>query len=1080
MAKIQRGFLITFAMLGLWRPVVADDIDLFVRADPSSDAPNVLFVIDNAANFESKSDARCIIDGVPTALDKTVGGIEQCALHNVISALPAGSVRIGVMVYKANNVVNHLGVDCTGEAKSDTGGCLVYPITLMTEAKKAELLTWIKQWKTTGTGNGYIKANSEATGAVMQEAWAYLVGRTGLSGTAYPRDLREDACSNYIIFLGNSYSPSGSPGDQTGDKGPRGALEGTNTTLRMNASPAATAEQKVVINKTITTSCGTATLGAPHESKGYYADEWSRYLNASGVTTYTIGLLGDGCQADYAATLTSMAGVGGGKYFPTRNYDELVTALQTALSEMLSVNSVFASVSLPISVNTEGTYLNQVYIGMFRPNKATLPRWVGNLKQYRLGRADGTLKLLDAKAVPEPAISSAGTGFLAACALSYWTPTVEDEYWELMTERNCGYAKAQSNTPDGPIVEKGAQGHRLRSIAVADRNLKTCDAACGSNLVNFSTANAAITKEKLKVADDATRNVVINWTRGADNRGNEGFDPPGDMRPSVHGDVVHSRPVAIDYSPRVEAAEPDDVIPDPEVVVFYGGNDGVLRAINGNRTASIPAAGGVGAGREIWGFIPPEFYGQLNRLREDSPKITLKGLEDDGAEREPKPYGFDGPIVAHTEGDGRWIYATMRRGGRMVYAFDVSELNTNPSSPKLLWRFGCPNLDNDVGCTPGSSRLGQTWSAPKVFKTGGYKTGATLNPMLIMGGGYDKCEDTDPHSCNDPDKVRGDAIFVLDAETGSVLKSFPTDRPVTADVFVVPDGKTGRAKLAYVVDLGGNVYRISGINANAPFGDTAPDSWTMIKIASLGCGTPAPCAANRKFMYAPDVVLDDFPDGYVLLVGSGDREKPLHADLVKDGDNDGYPFAYNTENHFFMLRDFPASAKWLEDEEAKDGEPGPCKAPLLCMASLLEIGRDDPPVSADLEGKKGWYLALNKGEQVVTSAITVFGGTTFSTHEPTDPLEKEACTSDLGTARVYNVRYASGAPAKPGAVNRYEKIAGGGLPPSPVAGLVKLDDGTIVPFIIGSDGASPLEGGEPVSPTLSTLPKSITYWYIEK
>ena len=38
-------------------------------------------------------------------------------------------------------------------------------------------------------------------------------------------------------------------------------------------------------------------------------------------------------------------------------------------SEIQAVNSVFASVSLPVSVNTEGTFLNQVYIGMFRPDE---------------------------------------------------------------------------------------------------------------------------------------------------------------------------------------------------------------------------------------------------------------------------------------------------------------------------------------------------------------------------------------------------------------------------------------------------------------------------------------------------------------------------------------------------------------------------------------------------------------------------------------------------------------------------------------------------------------------------------------
>ena len=43
-----------------------------------------------------------------------------------------------------------------------------------------------------------------------------------------------------------------------------------------------------------------------------------------------------------------------------------------------------ASVSLPVSVNTQGTYLNQVFVGMFRPDGDAAPRWYGNLKQYKL------------------------------------------------------------------------------------------------------------------------------------------------------------------------------------------------------------------------------------------------------------------------------------------------------------------------------------------------------------------------------------------------------------------------------------------------------------------------------------------------------------------------------------------------------------------------------------------------------------------------------------------------------------------------------------------------------------------------
>jgi type IV pilus assembly protein PilY1 len=46
---------------------------------------------------------------------------------------------------------------------------------------------------------------------------------------------------------------------------------------------------------------------------------------------------------------------------------------------------------------------------------------------------------------------------------------------------------------------------------------------------------------------------------------------------------------------------------------------------------------------------------------------------------------------------------------------------------------------------------------------------------------------------------------------------------------------------------------------------------------------------------------------------------------------------------------------------------------------------------------------------------------------------------------------------------------------------VLLDGSTTpIPFIIGADPRSPLEGSLPVAPALSTLPKSITYWYVEK
>jgi len=341
-----------------------------------------------------------------------------------------------------------------------------------------------------------------------------------------------------------------------------------------------------------------------------------------------------------------------------------------------------------------------------------------------------------------------------------------------------------------------------------------------------------------------------------------------------------------------------------------------------------------------------------------------------------------------------------------------------------------------------------------------------------MGGGNDACEDLDPHECTS--SAKGRTVFVLDAETGARIWEFTTERPVVADVFIVPEFVAPdpdpeavpppvKALYAYVVDMGGNVYRLSGgtAEAPAPFGGASVPSWQFTKIARLGCdGGSETCAANRKFMYMPDVVQDS--GGYVLLVGSGDREKPL-----KD-----YKSAYGVTNYFFMLRDYPEKTAWFKDEFDD------CGGNFLCLKSLLKISGSANPSEADLKANKGWYLALNAGEQIVTSAITVYGGTTFSSHTPTDPPEG-SCDSDLGTARVYNIKFANAAPTKAG-LDRSQEVDGGGLPPSPVAGKVTLDTGEVVSFIIGASPKSPIDGSEPIPPDLSALPKSITYWFIER
>ena len=117
---------------------------------------------------------------------------------------------------------------------------------------------------------------------------------------------------------------------------------------------------------------------------------------------------------DRSALFQSMAlhgGAGVGGYFKVNgNLKNLIDAFKQILTTITAKNSVFASSSLPVSVNTQGTYLNQVYMGMFRPDVNDYPRWFGNLKQYQFAMNTTTNTLFLADSLGNAAISSSGTG----------------------------------------------------------------------------------------------------------------------------------------------------------------------------------------------------------------------------------------------------------------------------------------------------------------------------------------------------------------------------------------------------------------------------------------------------------------------------------------------------------------------------------------------------------------------------------------------------------------------------------------------------------------------------------------------
>lgn len=1003
-------------VLQLMTPAQAEDIDLFtVTKQPGTGAPNVLFVLDNTANWNQPFEK------------------EIAALSKSFESLQDNGFRVGLMMFSE-----------TGNGNSNSDGAYVRAaIRLMDNDTKRKYSKLIESLNKNDD-----KSNGGKTGKTMVEIYRYLTSGAPMAGN---NKLKADYQGNVFGTTASTdvYKLSGNAlaaldgknyiGPTTSDCSGTYIIYISNGAAQDNTNDSKTAADVLRAAGGSTTQI---TL-SPSGSQDNMADEWASFLHSSlGVKVYTIeaAMATGGQGPGWTRLLQSMASQSEGTYYDLTGKPDLGAALGGALddifSKIQSVNSVFSSVSLPVSVNTQGTYLNQVFVGMFRPDASAYPRWNGNIKQYKLG-LDSNKQLILQDVNNENAINNE-TGFIAPCALSFWTPArnKEDKYWSFRPAGTCiGWEKADS--PDGDVVEKGAQGYMLRHITVPARNVKTCAFGGCTALIDFTTAN--VKASDLGLSNDTDRDTLVNWVRGEDNKGDERQDASGKpltsttMRPSVHGDVVHSRPVAINYGSDT----------DPKVVVFYGGNDGALRAINGNQKEAI---GSAAPGSELWSFIPPEFYGSLQRLRDNSVRINFPEMPTSVGTTAPKPYGMDGAISAYRKDSTAWLFASMRRGGRMIYAFDVSD----PAAPAFKWRKGCPNQNNDDGCSAGLQGIGQTWSAPKVVKASGYSA-----PLLVFGGGYDKCEDVDTNKSAEAcgPGMKGNKIYVLDADTGAVLKTFDTNRPVTGEVTIVNDS-TGLAKLAYAADLGGNVYRIS-------IKDSPPAAWEKVTLASLGCEDAATaCTPNRKFMFGPDVVEDN--NAYVVLLGSGDREKPIRY----------YANATNVVNRFYMLVDKPSDGTWLTAEATRCGA-----VEVLCHQSLFGILTATSPTGEELAAKKGWYLALAAGEQVVTGSVTAYGTTTFNTHIPTNPATRQTCGPDLGKAHVYNVSYLNAAPAT--GASRFDVVHGGGLAPTPVVGRVQVD-GQLRDVVIGANPDSFLSPKGAAVKAAFRQPKGRVYWFIRR
>ena len=758
------------------------------------------------------------------------------------------------------------------------------------------------------------------------------------------------------------------------------------------------------------------------------------------ITTHTVGFAEPSLSAP-GSLIVATAAAGGGQFIPADNADTLRRAISKIFAETLSVNTSFASPAVSVNAFNRATHLEDLYFTLFKPGDGN--HWDGNLKKYKLkfevdtadkdGDGDTTERLpfIADASTPERHAVDDTTGFFFDDV-----PAVVKSFW--------------SANADGDVVEEGGAAGVLdtsrKVYTFTGSYTNSGGVYTPSNKVLTSSANAvelsntSLTDSLLNIVSRPPlisttpyRETLINWAAGLDALNEFGVaNTVNDARLQI-GDPLHAQPALVQYG---------GTATNPDMVAYVATNDGYLHAFNTD------------TGDEIFSFIPQELLSELPDVMEN-----LGG---------GKQYGLDGSVVAWINdanddgiisgsGEHVYLYITMRRGGKNIYALDV----TNRTAPELLWVI--------KGGSGKYQELGETWSEVNVEKV---KHGGSDKIVLVFGGGYDNSQDG--ASVITPDGV-GRAVYIANAKTGERLwfagKGSSTN-PTTDMEYSIParvkpldisgDGYMDRL---YVADMGGQIFRYDIDNNN---GLVVGASVTGKRIAKL---SDSSIAGARRFYYPPDVaIVDDKKGGkyHALVISSGYRAHPLDKNIhdriymIKDK-NTGFTTSLTTNVTESTLHDATSN---LAGGDAGTGAAGDAARD---AEKILIHGADGWFIKLDDEANPGSWL----GEKGLAEALIVEGIAIVTTYTPdTFIAPTNSCEPNIGGGKVFFVDLLDATPAYPDGIDkrpqRHSNLARGGIPPSPNVIITK---GGVPTLCIGTECEAANLG----------LGVRKTYWYeVEK
>jgi type IV pilus assembly protein PilY1 len=438
------------------------------------------------------------------------------------------------------------------------------------------------------------------------------------------------------------------------------------------------------------------------------------------IKTFAVGFALGGANSNYS-TLATAGGTNKPLY--ASNETELLAKLTDAIKQAISGRLTFTTPAVMSDV-TKGNF---VYQSTFEYAKNM--QWKGSLKKYKLN-SDGSFGAVQ---------------------------------WDAADKLN----------------SKSASSRKIWTTGIS---------ATGTN--NFSTSYRDDLKSLLFPSQSPTDTEVenlINFIRGTDVYDQ---DSDNNKTESIHklADIYHSELVIVG---KPEAPANDDgtinsqkknsyyrlqnnynnfkngstcggPCTNRKEIIYAGANNGILHAFEASN------------GEELWGYIPPNVLGNLEKIPSSKANSTNA------------IYGVDGsPVIKDiffddTPNDGstnpRWrtiLLGALGAGGHGLYALDV----TDPDNPTHLFAINHDGTQqvvqhwdvdgnkNEFGYRSGNidpqydyRKLGETWSTPRIIRI---KVSGKDKWVAVFGGGYNGA--VNPNY--------GSAVFIIDLEDqGRLLK----------------------------------------------------------------------------------------------------------------------------------------------------------------------------------------------------------------------------------------------------------------------------------------------------------------------